>query len=364
MEVADDVKVKEEVKHEEAQEAPKAAEPEKAKAAEPVHDSAADEKVYTTHAVRVLATKMKVNLSQVAGTGKHGRVTKEDVINFVEKGGKPQAQKPKEEPKKETPKPQERVVKVGAPKWEMPPIQKKDKVVKLVGIRRAMVKSMTEALQIPQEIIIDQVNVEALKKVRNDYNKVNPKKKITYLPMFMKAVSKALLDFPMLNAWTIGGKDADGYLDEYTEKKNHNISVAVDSPSGLLVPNVKSVQNKSILQLNDDLRALIDRAKKSALTQEDLSDGTTTLSNIGNIGCIIGSAVIFRPQTSIMAIGKTRTMPRYVEVNGVKKVVPQDIITISVTADRRVAETATVVRFINQVKQFLENPDILLLNLK
>jgi 2-oxoisovalerate dehydrogenase E2 component (dihydrolipoyl transacylase) len=306
-----------------------------------------EEAVYTTHAVRLLAHKLKVDITKVQGTGKRGRVTKEDILNFVETGGKRvEVQAP------------------GAPKLQAPVVLKADKVVKLTGFRRAMAKSMTDSLTIPHHNIQDEFSIESMKKVRNAYLKANAGKKITFTPFFMKAFSSALTAYPVFNAISNPAKDDEGSIFEYVEKAEHNISVAVDTPVGLLVPNLKSVQRKSILQVNDELRELIERARKVTLTQDDLTNGTFTLSNIGNIGCITGSPVIFRPQVSIVALGQTRMVPRFYVEKGVSKMRPEEAITMSVSFDHRVIDGATGANFVRTVKQYLENMDILLLTLK
>ena len=363
MEVGDEVSVKDEIKKDEHKEAAKAPAPAPEKKKEPVqekpveapkpapvHDEAAEEKVYTTPAVRMMAKRLKVNLAQVKGTGRRGRVTKEDVLAFVEAGGKPQMTQ--EQPKIEK-------------KPEAPLIPTRgDKLIKLTGFRKAMVRSMTDALTIPHESIEDVICMDNLRKVRKAYLDSNPGKKLTYLPFFIKAASCALSEFPMFNAFVNVQKGNEGAMSEYIEKAEHNISVAVDSPVGLLVPNLKSVQRKSILQINEEMRYLVERAKKAALTQDDLSNGTFTLSNIGNIGCIIGTPVIFRPQVAIMAIGKNRLLPDIKEVKGVKKIVPKEVSHVCLSADKRVVETADMIRFVNCFRQYLENLELLLLRLK
>ena len=301
--------------------------------------------MYTTHAVRLLAHKLKVDITKVRGTGKRGRVTKEDVLMFVESGGQG-AEVP------------------AAPKLQAPVVLKSDKVVKLTGFRRAMAKSMTDSLVIPHDNIQDEFSIESIKKARKDYLNTHPGKKMTFLPFFMKAFSSALTDFPVFNAISNPAKDSDGSIFEYVQKAEHNISVAVDTPVGLLVPNLKGVQQKSILQVNEELRELIERARKAALTQDDLANGTFTLSNIGNIGCITGSPVIFRPQVAIAALGQVRLVPRFVLEKGTTKLRPEEAITLSLSYDRRIIDGATGARFVHTVKTYLENMDILLLTLK
>ncbi len=363
MEVGDDVKVKEEVKKEEhaAPEPPKAeppkAEPPKAEPpkAEPKREAAPEGKVLATPAVRALAMEMKVDLKKVTPTGKGGRVTKSDVLKFAEsmKAGAAPIAEPAPAHEAE-------------PKPAAPPVALgQDRTVKLTGIRRAMVKSMTDALTIPPYNVQDEVSIEKLKVIRKAFLAANPKSKITYLPFFMKAFSQAMLEFPVFNAQANPNVDKEGYIHEYIEKADHNICIAVDSPSGLLVPNVKAVQNKSILQINEEVRELIERARKGTLTQADLSDGTFTVSNVGSLGLKIGTPVIFRPQVAICAVCRTETVPKFVKLpNGEYKIEPNDVVGLSLSCDHRIIDGATGARFLNLVKKYIEEIDTLLLTLK
>lgn len=299
---------------------------------------------------------MKVDITKVKGSQKRGRVTKEDVILFAETGGKGSTQTtaPAETPA--APK--------VPPKLDVPVASKKDKVIKLTGFKKAMARSMTDALAIPHDNLVDEFNIASMKEARKAYMDANPGKKITYLPFFVKAFSSAMVDFPIFNSHSSNAKDGDGHSTDYVMKSEHNISLAVDSPSGLLVPNLKSVQRKSILQIHEEIKELVERARKNTLTQDDLTNGTFTVSNIGNIGCIIGTPVIFRPQVGIVALGQIRTLPDFKMIKGESKPVPKEIITSSLSFDHRFIDGATGAKFITRVKQFVENLDILLLNLK
>ena len=360
MEVGDDVKVKEEIKKEEHAPAEHKPEPPKAeapkveaapKAEAPKHEPAPGGKILATPTVRALAMEMKVDLKKVVPTGKGGRITKNDLLKYAESmQAKPAA--PVAEPTPVAPAP-------------APVATGQDKSVKLSGIRRAMVKSMTDALSIPPYNIQEEVFLDKLKHIRKVYTDANPKNKLTYLPFFIKAFSQAMLEFPLFNALVSPMTDKEGYITEYIEKAEHNISVAVDSPAGLLVPNLKSVQSKSIIQINEELKGLIERARKGSLTQADLTDGTFTFSNIGNIGGLTGAPMIFRPQVAIAATGRIRVVPDLLKLpNGEYTVVPRDSVIVTMSCDHRIIDGATGVRFLNLVKKYIENLDTLLLTLK
>lgn len=107
--------------------------------------------------------------------------------------------------------------------------------------------------------------------------------------------------------------DEDGYIKEYVIKKDHNFSIAIDSKDGLTVPNIKRVQDKSILQINQEILGMRDRSEQGKLTASDFEDATFSISSVGNIGGTYFVPTILRPQVAIMAIGKARKIAKYVE---------------------------------------------------
>eukprot|EP00826_Nyctotherus_ovalis_P053605 TRINITY_DN6990_c0_g1_i1.p1 TRINITY_DN6990_c0_g1~~TRINITY_DN6990_c0_g1_i1.p1 ORF type:complete len:354 (+),score=130.78 TRINITY_DN6990_c0_g1_i1:245-1306(+) len=353
MEVDDDVQVKEEASSEHgSEEAPREEKPkeepkEKAKPREePKQQAAPSGKVLATPAVRAMAMEMKIDLTKVTPTGKGGRITKDDVLNFSKsKQPEPTAAR-KEQP-------------------VAPVAMEQDNLRKLTGIRRAMVKSMTDALVIPPYNVQDYVCIEQVKKIRKDYVKFNPGKKLTYLPFFIKAFSQAMLEYPVFNSITNPNVDSEGYIYEYIEKAEHNISIAIDSPAGLVVPNIKSIQRKSIVQINEEVRALIERGRTGTLTHDDLSDGTFTLSSISNIGSRVGTPVIFRPQVAIAAMCRTETVSEFTQkANGECEVRPVEVTHVSLTCDHRIIDSVTAGKFMNAVKKHVEDIKSLLLTLK
>jgi 2-oxoisovalerate dehydrogenase E2 component (dihydrolipoyl transacylase) len=357
MEVDDNVQIKEEVSSEHAEETKKEeSKPEEPKAEppkeEPKKGAAPGGKVLTTPAVRGLAAEMKIDINKVTPTGKGGRITKDDVLKYAEKmKGKASAG---EEKKKEV------VATQPAPK-----ALEQDSLKKLTGIRRAMVKSMTDALTIPSFNLQDCACIDKIKKIRKDYAKFNPGKKMSYLPFFLKAFSQAILKYPVFNAVSNSNVDNEGCIYEYIEKAEHNISVAIDSPAGLVVPNLKSVQRKSIVQINEELRELIERGRKGTLTHSDLSDGTFTLSSISGIGSRVGTPVIFRPQVAIAAMCRVETIPDFIKkADGDYETRPTEMMQLSLTCDNRIISGPTAARFMNEVRKHIEDIEGLLLTLK
>lgn len=134
-------------------------------------------------------------------------------------------------------------------------------------MKKAMTKTMTESLTIPFFTFSDEMNATALIALRKEMKKVYPN--LTMLPFFIKACSIAMQEFPVMNSHIDNDWDEDGYIQRYVIKKEHNFSIAIDSKEGLTVPNIKSVQNKSILQINEAMTGLRNRAQSDSLTQDD-----------------------------------------------------------------------------------------------
>ncbi|XP_069693824.1 lipoamide acyltransferase component of branched-chain alpha-keto acid dehydrogenase complex, mitochondrial isoform X2 [Periplaneta americana] len=283
-------------------------------------------KVLATPAVRRIAMEKNVKLSTVIGTGKGGRVLKEDVLEYLKKPSSISDRKP---------------------------VPADDYTVPVKGLQKAMVKSMTESWKIPQFLYSEEVSVMRLVELVSHMKEAASAKgiKVTYMPFFIKAASKALEQFPIVNS------SLDSSCENVTYKKSHNIGVAMDTPLGLVVPNVKNVQNLTILEVAKELNRLQDLGKKGSLRQEDLSDGTFTLSNIGIIGGMYTTPLIFPPQVAIAGLGKIQVVPRYDESENLIKA---KVICVSWIADHRVIDGVTIARFSDVWKKYIENPVTLL----
>jgi 2-oxoisovalerate dehydrogenase E2 component (dihydrolipoyl transacylase) len=244
-----------------------------------------------------------------------------------------------------------------------------DKFVPLSNIQKSMFKAMTRSLKIPHFGYSDEYtlnNVIAFRNSINDYIAKNdqfPFNKISFMPIFVKSFSVALKKFPILNACVIDGDDANTAKLKY--RGSHNIGIAMDTPGGLIVPNIKNIQSKSIFEIAIDIQRLQKAGKDNAISPNDFQEGTITLSNIGNIGGTFLSPVVVSSEVCIAAIGKMRKVPRFEtftdEVTGqvVEKVVGKHIMPVSFCADHRVIDGATVAKFSNVWKNLLENPVLL-----
>jgi 2-oxoisovalerate dehydrogenase E2 component (dihydrolipoyl transacylase) len=314
-----------------------------------------EHKTLSTPAVRNLLRQENIDISQVKGTGSHGRITKEDVLKFME--GSKQKSKPSkpETPKTQTEKHGKKADAIEVPKKYSGLIHT---TIKMNNFQKGMQKTMTEALTIPQFFYKDEIDLTELSKLREDVKKHY--KGLTFMPFFMKAFSMALHDFPMINSHY---SRENPY--EVQRISNHNLSFAIDSPQGLVVPNVKNCQNLNILEINEEMNRIRIDAENSKLGMQDLQDGTFTISNIGNVGGTYLGPVILSPQTCIVAIGKAQILPRYQEgEKGSLNLVPRKIFMASFGCDHRVLDGATIAKFSNKWKSYIEDPAKLILSMR
>ncbi|KAF5399209.1 Dihydrolipoamide acetyltransferase component of pyruvate dehydrogenase complex [Paragonimus heterotremus] len=315
-------------------------------------------KVLATPSVRRLAMENKIKLSDVVGTGKGGRILKEDVLNFMSGTSAPSPAERRETPVQPvTPVVRPRAVSAG-----------EDKVVGLTVIQRAMKTSMSQSNQIPHFVLSDELDLTRLVELREESSKLVKDRyglKLTYMPFFIKAASQALLEFPMLNAYT------DEECEQITYKASHNIGIAMDTPEGLLVPNIKCVEQLSVIEIAAELVRLQDLGSRGKLGTADLNGGTITLSNIGSIGGTYTAPCILPPQVLIAGLGRIQAsrnfiscayrLPRFNVDNSIRV---GHILNVSWAADHRVIDGATVTRFSKLWRSYLENPATLVLELK
>ncbi|KRZ70174.1 Lipoamide acyltransferase component of branched-chain alpha-keto acid dehydrogenase complex, mitochondrial, partial [Trichinella papuae] len=296
--------------------------------------------VIATPSVRRLAMENKINLSEIKGTGPGGRIVKEDLLNVISAEADANVDASDDEKKS----------------FSTTSALIQDQVIPIRGYRRAMVKTMTSANSIPHFTYCDEVNADALIKLRHSFMSMDELKdvKITYLSIEIKALSLALLRFPMLNAYL------NDTVTELICKTSHNISFAVDTPDGLVVPFISDCQKKSIIQIAKQISDLQAKALNNKLTNAELVGGTFTISNIGSIGGTYASPIIFPPQVAICALGRFQKLPRYDEQNNLKM---SNIMPVSWAADHRIIDGATVAKFSNLFKVYLENPSLMLAEL-
>jgi 2-oxoisovalerate dehydrogenase E2 component (dihydrolipoyl transacylase) len=295
-----------------------------------------------TPAVRGLLKEHNLEIEDIEGTGKDGRVLKEDVHKQLEGGhavrGTPAA---------ETPKP-------GIVSKQVEISQR------LTPIQSQMFKAMTASLSIPHFLYSDTANVTQLSSMRKSLNtKSNPDTtpKLSYLPFVVKAVSLALEKYPLLNARI----DTTSEKLQLVMRAHHNIGIAMDTPTGLLVPVIKSVNARSILSIASEIARLGKLGQAGKLSNADLSGGTITVSNIGSIGGETVGPVIVEGQLAIMGVGKVKAVPIFAEDG--ETLIRAEMMGVSWSADHRVVDGATMARMASIVQGYLEDPATMIVDL-
>jgi 2-oxoisovalerate dehydrogenase E2 component (dihydrolipoyl transacylase) len=289
-------------------------------------------KVLTTPAVRRLAREHELDLSQVPASGKNERVLKEDVLAYLEQRQSPAASQA-----------------AGGPAADAG-----DRVEAIRGPRAVMARAMAEAVAtIPHFTYVDEVDLTALIDLRQRLKARFEAEgvRLTMMPLFMKALSLALREYPVLNSRPNADCTELHYL------ASHNIGMAVDSRVGLLVPNVKRVQDLSLLELARELNRLTEVAREGRVDPADLRGGTITISNVGAVGGTVATPIINKPEVAIVALGRVQSLPRF---NAQGEVEARQLMTASWSGDHRVIDGATMARFSNAWKDYLEEPATML----
>ncbi|PWW75993.1 hypothetical protein C7212DRAFT_295619 [Tuber magnatum] len=297
-----------------------------------------------TPAVRRMTREHGVEITEITGTGKDGRVLKEDVTRFVEarKSGELVSQSSSSQPSILRP-PQARAVS-----------SRVETKVPLTHIQSQMLKAMTKSLTIPHFLYSDEINFDPLIRLRSIINESldanSPVPRVSFMPFVVKAVSMALDQYPLLNSRLEFDGDNKPTL---IMRPQHNVGVAMDTPAGLVVPNIKDVNSLSILDIAAELRRLQELGVEGKLTPADVSSGTITVSNIGNIGGTVVAPVIVAGEVAILGMGRAQTLPRFGEKG---QVVAETVMNFSWSADHRVVDGATMARMAALVRELLEVP--------
>ncbi len=302
-------------------------------------------------AVRRLLREHGLALEEVPGSGKQGRVLKEDVLRHLEgqtaetAAGQPAAAA--------TSQPADGHAGASAPASAEDEVR----VEPLRGVRAVMARRMVEsASTIPHFQYGEEIDVTELLALRE---RLKPRAeaegvRLTLMPFFMKAMALAVREAPILNARLNEAVDEIHYLPSV------NVGMAVDSRAGLLVPNVKGVERLSLLGIAAEVARLTEAARSGKVAQEDLREGTISISNIGALGGTYAAPIINAPELAIVAIGKTQWLPRF---DAEERVVKRAIMTVTWAGDHRVIDGGTIARFCNAWKGYLEAPETMLLHL-
>lgn len=307
---------------------------------------------------RRLARELGVDLSQVKASGPGGRVMPEDVKAFAEKGKEVEEEKeaPSEARKVS---PEEKEAAEGDEERKKPSMEEEAvERVALRSIRKATARRMALAWsEIPHVTHQDAADITELEAFRQKYKeKIQSQGGALSLTVFvLKAVVAALKAFPGFNA-TI-----DMESEEILLKKYYHMGVATDTDRGLIVPVLRNVDRKSVTQLALELPQLVQRTREGKIDREDLADGTFTITNIGALGGRAFTPIVNHPQTAILGLAQGRLEPVVRGDLNSYKVVPRLMLPLILGFDHRVVDGADAARFMNTVKEALQDPENLLM---
>jgi len=303
--------------------------------------------VLATPSVRKYAREKGVDLTQVAGTGKNGRITRADVDGFTGAPAAPAAGAPAEAAGTEAKAaaPAAATVITGAGAEERVPFK---------GIRKAISNAMVKSVYTaPHVTLMDEVDVTKLVEFRTKTKPLAEKKgvKLTYLPFIVKALVSALREFPIMNSML------DEEAQEIVYKKYYNVGIATDTDNGLIVPVIHDADRKNIWMIASAISDLAARGREGKLALNEMKGATMSITNIGSAGGMFFTPVINFPEAAILGTGRITEKPI---VRG-GEIVAAPVMALSLSFDHRLIDGATGQHFMNKIKQLLGDPELLIL---
>ncbi len=311
--------------------------------------------LYLSPLVKSIATQENISeneLKAIKGSGLEGRITKEDILAYVQNRGTSSA--PIQHTKMES-----SAVSTPAPKISAPAqsilVSAGDEIIPMDRMRKIIAENMVKAKQIaPHVTSFIETDVTNVVKWRNQYKTEFEKRegeKLTFMPIFVHAVVKAIQDYPMINVSVNG--------DSIIKKKNINIGMATALPDGnLIVPVIKNADQLSLSGLAKAINDLAFRARNKKLKPEDTQGATYTISNVGSFGNLMGTPIIPQPQVAILAIGAIVKKPAVLETKDGDVIAIRHLMFMSHSYDHRVVDGSLGGMFLKKVHDYLENWDL------
>lgn len=309
--------------------------------------SDSDKIVIAMPSVRKFARENDVNIKEVTGTGKNGRILKADIENFGSESAEPVQAEELVEEKSSASEP----VKQAPAKQQTGELETREK---MSGMRKAIAKAMVNSKHTsPHVTHIDEVEVDALWAHRKKFKEIAAEQnvKLTFLPYVVKALVSALKKYPELNT------SIDNETFEVIQKHYYNVGIAADTEKGLVVPVVKDADKLSMFEISDEINELATKARDSKLSSEEMKGGSVTISNLGSAGGKWFTPVINQPEVAILGIGRIEEQP--VVKDG--EIVAARVLALSLSYDHRQIDGATAQNALNHIKRLLNNPDLLLM---
>ena len=321
--------------------------------AAPIEKKSASGKFYSP-LVRNIAESENISMSEletIQGSGKDGRVTKADILGYIENKSKaPTKQVAEKVTAVTTP--------VAAPiKQTVAPVVASgdDEIIEMTRmgklISQYMVNSVQTSAHVQSFIEVDVTNIVKWRTKVKDQFLVREGEKLTYTPIFMQAVALALKEFPLINISTDGEK--------IVKKKNINLGMATALPDGnLIVPVVKNADQLNLVGMAKAVNSLGLKARNNNLSPDNIQGGTYTVTNVGGFGSVMGTPIINQPQVGILALGAIRKMPAVIETNEGDFIGIRQKMFLSHSYDHRVVNGAMDGMFIKFIKEYLEAWDV------
>lgn len=302
--------------------------------------------------VRSIADKEGIRsaeLEQINGTGKDGRVTKKDILDYLDNRGN--IPTPVAAPVSDV-----KVVAAPAPKKEQIILPSAgDEIIEMDRMRKLiadhMVMSKHTSPHVTSFVEADVTNIVMWRnKIKNEFEK-REGEKITFTPIFMEAIAKAIKDYPMINIQVSGN--------QIIKKKDINLGMATALPSGnLIVPVIKNADRLNLTGLTKAVNQLADAARNNKLKPEDIQGGTYTVTNVGGFGNVMGTPIINQPQVAILAVGAIRKLPAVIETPDGDFIGIRHKMFLSHSYDHRVVDGSLGGQFVRRVGDYLEQFDV------
>lgn len=310
--------------------------------------------LYLSPLVKSIAQQENISESElktIKGSGLEGRITKEDILSYVSNRGNQPVQ---QAASTQTATPAAPKAPASAPVSTVP-VAAGDEIIPMDRMRKIIAENMVKAKQIaPHVTSFIETDVTNVVKWRNKHKDIFEKRegeKLTFMPIFVKAVVKAIQDFPMINV-SINGENI-------IKKKNINIGMATALPDGnLIVPVIKNADQLSLSGLAKAINDLAYRARNKKLKPEDTQGATYTISNVGSFGNLMGTPIIPQPQVAILAIGAIVKKPAVLETKDGDVIAIRQLMFMSHSYDHRVVDGSLGGMMLKHVHDYLQNWDL------
>jgi len=331
--------------------------PEPARAGTAVAEAPSGEDQRVSPAVRKLLKEHNLDVSRIRGSGLGGRVTREDVLNHIEgsrvaaSAGTQAPAQPGRAPSAPAPQPTKPIP---APSYAAPGTREEE-VVQATNVRKKIAENMLRSRHMAAHCSTwDEVDMTRLVELRSRMKervKTTYGVNLTFMPFIMKAVVRALRDYPVLNA----SMTEQG---EIHYKKYYNIGIAVHRDQGLIVPVLHDADRKTLLQLAQEIEDLGNRARQDKLQLNDIQGGTFTITNAGMFGATASTPIINYPEVGVLGVHLIQERP----VARDHRIMIRNMMTLVVSFDHRLVDGTPAVQFLHRVKELLEDPESWLLD--